>query len=108
MNRVCVTGGGGFIGSNLADALSATGVQVVVVDDFRTGHREFLESFLANPDNRLVRGDILNQSVLVDAMEGCDWVFHLARETPTCGMGSTTRPAILNRTPLRPPGCSKR
>ncbi len=78
MNRVCLTGGAGFIGSNLADAMNAAGVSVVVVDDFRTGHREFLESFLANPSNRLVQGDILNRDVLVDAMEGCDWVFHLA------------------------------
>ena len=58
--------------------MNAAGVPVVVVDDFRTGHREFLESFLANPSNRLVQGDILNRDVLVDAMEGCDWVFHLA------------------------------
>jgi UDP-glucose 4-epimerase len=78
MNRVCITGGAGFIGSNLVDAINAAGVPVVVVDDFRTGHREFLESFLANPANRLVQGDMLNRDVLVDAMEGCDWVFHLA------------------------------
>ena len=78
MNRVCITGGGGFIGSNLADAITAAGISVVVVDDFRTGHREFLESFLDNPANRLVQGDMLDLEVLVDAMDGCDWVFHLA------------------------------
>jgi UDP-glucose 4-epimerase len=78
MDKVCITGGGGFIGSNLADALSAADISVVVVDDFRTGHREFVESLLAKPSNRLVEGDILNPDVLIDAMQGCDWVFHLA------------------------------
>ena len=60
MNRVCITGGAGFIGSNLADALSAADVQVTIVDDFRTGRPEFLKSLLANPANRLVKGDVLD------------------------------------------------
>ena len=37
MRRACITGGAGFIGSTLADHLSSAGVEVVVVDDFRTG-----------------------------------------------------------------------
>jgi UDP-glucose 4-epimerase len=78
MQRVCVTGGAGFIGSNLADALSAANVEVVVVDDFRTGRHEFVESLLAKPSNRLVEGDILDPDILRDAFEDCDWVFHLA------------------------------
>jgi UDP-glucose 4-epimerase len=78
MNRVCITGGAGFIGSNLADALSAADVQVTIVDDFRTGRSEFLESLLANPAHRLVKGDVLDPDVLIEAMQGCDWVFHLA------------------------------
>lgn len=78
MRRVCITGGAGFIASNLADALSAADVQVVVVDDFRTGRHEFLESLLAKPTNRLVEGDVLDSKVLIDAFDGCDWVFHLA------------------------------
>jgi len=78
MHRVCITGGAGFIGSNLADALSAADVEVIVVDDYRTGRREFVESLLAKPRNRLVEGDILDSDVLIDAFDGCDWVFHLA------------------------------
>ena len=78
MHRVCITGGAGFIGSNLADALSAAGMQVVVVDDLRTGRSQFVESLLTKPTNRLVVGDVLDSDVLVDAMHGCDWVFHLA------------------------------
>lgn len=78
MHRVCITGGAGFIGSNLADALSRAGVQVVIVDDFRTGRPEFIESLLRDPANKLFEGDVLDPEVLTAAFEGCDWVFHLA------------------------------
>ena len=77
MKRVCVTGGAGFIGSHLADALSARGVEVRIVDDFRTGRREFLADALARDGVRLIEGDVLDVSVLETAMAGCDWVFHL-------------------------------
>ena len=43
MKRVLITGGAGFIGSNLADRLLADGVDVVILDDFRTGRREFVD-----------------------------------------------------------------
>jgi UDP-glucose 4-epimerase len=78
MHRVCITGGAGFIGSNLADALAGAGVQVVIVDDFRTGRPQFIEGLLRNPANRLVEGDVLDPEVLAEAFGGCDWVFHLA------------------------------
>jgi UDP-glucose 4-epimerase len=78
VKRVCVTGGAGFIGSTLSDALSDAGVEVVIVDDFRTGHREFVDGLLAKEGNRLFEGDVLDQDLLTSAMQGCDWVFHLA------------------------------
>jgi UDP-glucose 4-epimerase len=77
MRRACITGGAGFIGSNLADQLSADGVEVVIVDDFRTGRREFVAEALSRPGVRLVEGDVLDPAVLDDAVAGCDWVFHL-------------------------------
>jgi UDP-glucose 4-epimerase len=77
MRRACITGGAGFIGSTLADRLAADGVEVVVVDDFRTGRREFVADLLERPNARLVEGDVLDQSLLEGAMQGCDWVFHL-------------------------------
>ena len=77
MERVCITGGAGFIGSTLADRLSADGIEVVIVDDFRTGRREFVAGLLDRPGTRLVEGDVLDQSLLEDAFAGCDWVFHL-------------------------------
>jgi UDP-glucose 4-epimerase len=77
MKRVCITGGAGFIGSNLVDRLAARGVEVVVLDDFRTGRREFLTAALAGPGVRLVEGDVLDRAALAEATRGCDWVFHL-------------------------------
>lgn len=77
MRRACITGGAGFIGSNLADRLIAQGVEVVIVDDFRTGRREFIAEALGRPGVRLVEGDVLDQATLEDAFRDCDWVFHL-------------------------------
>jgi UDP-glucose 4-epimerase len=77
MKRACITGGAGFIGSNLADRLSTNGVEVVIVDDFRTGRREFIADALRCPGVRLVEGDVLDMAALDNAIEGCDWVFHL-------------------------------
>jgi UDP-glucose 4-epimerase len=77
MKRACITGGAGFIGSNLVDRLSGKGVEVAILDDFRTGRREFVADALMRPGVRLVPGDVLDTAALEDAMEGCDWVFHL-------------------------------
>jgi UDP-glucose 4-epimerase len=77
MTRACVTGGAGFIGSTLADHLSLEGVEVVVVDDFRTGRREFIAELLERPGTKLIEGDVLDGSLLEQAFAGCDWVFHL-------------------------------
>jgi UDP-glucose 4-epimerase len=77
VRRACITGGAGFIGSNLADRLRADGVEVVIVDDFRTGRREFVRDLVADPGVTLHEGDVLDQDLLERAFVGCDWVFHL-------------------------------
>lgn len=77
MRRVCITGGAGFIGSNLAQRLSAEGIEVTILDDFRTGRREFVIDSIERGDVRLVEGDVLDMAALEDAVEGCDWVFHM-------------------------------
>jgi UDP-glucose 4-epimerase len=77
MRRVCITGGAGFIGSTLADHLSLAGVEVVVLDDFRTGRREFTAELLERPGTELIEGDVLDAALLEQAFAGCDWVFHL-------------------------------
>jgi len=76
--RILITGGSGFIGSNVADALLADGHEVVAYDNLSTGRREFLESALENPSFRLVEGDILDGGRLREALEGVDAVVHLA------------------------------
>jgi UDP-glucose 4-epimerase len=77
VQRACITGGAGFIGSNLAERLRSDGVEVVLVDNFRTGRREFVQEMLEDPAVTLHAGDVLDQQMLERAFEGCDWVFHL-------------------------------
>jgi UDP-glucose 4-epimerase len=72
VRRALVTGGAGFIASNLADALLARGVEVVVYDNFSTGRREWVSG-----DAELVEADVLDREALGAAMAGCDTVFHL-------------------------------
>ncbi len=73
-----ITGGAGFIGSNMADRILARGDEAVVYDNFSTGRREFLEQASQNSRFTLVEGDILDQEKLSGAMRGCDFVFHFA------------------------------
>ena len=73
MARLLVTGGAGFIGSHLVDALIAHGHAVSVFDDLSTGKRGNV-----NPQARLIVGDICNAPALRHAMIGVDAVFHLA------------------------------
>jgi UDP-glucose 4-epimerase len=76
--RYFVTGGAGFIGSNLVDRLLAGGHGVTAYDNFSTGQREFLAAALRQPAFRLVEADLLDLPVLTGAMAGHDLVFHLA------------------------------
>jgi UDP-glucose 4-epimerase len=78
LRRVLVTGGAGFIGSNLVDAFVARGIEVVIYDDLRTGHREFVADALATGRATLVEADVLDQVTLTAALQGCDQVVHLA------------------------------
>ena len=73
-----VTGCAGFIGSHLVDRLLENGHEVVGYDDFSTGRREFLTTAQQFPRFNLVQGDTLNPDHLTKAMQGADFVFHLA------------------------------
>ncbi len=76
--RYFVTGGAGFIGSNLVDRLLADGHAVTVYDNFSTGQRRFLEGAKDKEGFRLVEGDLLEEGKLAAAVRGHDFVFHLA------------------------------
>jgi UDP-glucose 4-epimerase len=92
MQRVCITGGAGFIGSTLADRLSAGGVEVVIVDDFRTGRRDFIADLLAREGAQLYEGDVHDAAMLQEAFAGCEWVFHLqANADVRHGLDNPTR-----------------
>jgi UDP-glucose 4-epimerase len=77
VKRACITGGAGFVGSNLADRLTSGGVEVVIVDDFSTGRREFLQDAARTDRVRLIEGDVLDMPTIEGALDGCDWVFHM-------------------------------
>jgi UDP-glucose 4-epimerase len=77
VRRACVTGGAGFIGSNLADALAADGVEVTLLDNFSTGHHEFVAALTQATGVKLIEGDILDVDAVEEAVADCDWVFHL-------------------------------
>jgi UDP-glucose 4-epimerase len=70
-----VTGGAGFIGSNLVSMLRHRGHAVSVLDDLSSGHRANLDAF---KDVRFVEGDVRNPAALDEAMAGAEVVFHLA------------------------------
>jgi len=74
--RCVVTGGAGFIGSNLAEALLAEGHSVAVIDDFSTGRPENIASF--GEDIDLFEGDIRDEALLARAFEGAEVIFHQA------------------------------
>ncbi len=74
--KVLVTGGAGFIGSNLADELIRQGARVSIIDNFSTGSRENLDEITGNFD--FVEGDINDDAALLRAMDGAEIVFHQA------------------------------
>jgi UDP-glucose 4-epimerase len=76
--RFFITGGAGFIGSNLVDRLLSNGNVVVAYDNFSTGFSEFLSNAQQNKNFTLITGDLLDTETLSDAMKRCDLVFHLA------------------------------
>jgi UDP-glucose 4-epimerase len=74
--RVLVTGGAGFIGSHLADALIARGDQVVALDNFSTGSTANIRHITKNFE--IIDGDIRNQDLINDTIKDVDLVFHMA------------------------------
>lgn len=77
-SRVLVTGGAGFIGSNLVEALLKQDNQVICLDNFATGKRENVAPFLNNSSFQLLEGDIRDRAICQQAVSGVDYVLHQA------------------------------
>ena len=76
--NILITGGAGFIGAHLAQAMLALDHEVVVVDDFSTGAMRNVEHLLAGERFRLVRGSVCDQRLMTVLVERADAIFHLA------------------------------
>lgn len=90
MKKVLVTGGAGFIGSHLVDALMRCGFSVTVFDNLSSGSLDNVAVWVQNPSFRFIRKDLLDlkQKDAVDVLDGVEYVFHLAAN-PEVKVGST-------------------
>jgi UDP-N-acetylglucosamine 4-epimerase len=77
-STILITGGAGFIGSNLIEYFLSKGNNVVCLDNFATGHRHNIKDFMRNPNFRLIEGDIRNAADCSNAVKGVDYVLHQA------------------------------
>ena len=73
-----VTGGAGFIGSNLCEAILNLGYKVRCLDDLSTGKQSNVDMFLDNPNYEFIKGDIKDLDVCIKACEGVDYVLNQA------------------------------
>lgn len=77
-NSILITGGAGFIGSNLCEYFLSKGNKVVCLDNFATGHRHNIEHLFSNENFTLIEGDIRNSDDCKKAVANVDFVFHQA------------------------------
>lgn len=96
MVNILVTGGAGFIGSHLVDALIRKGENVVVIDNLSSGTMKNLEQHENNPKFRFVKGDLLNQRDIERVMNRIDTVYHLAAN-PDVRVGITDTKNIFDQ-----------
>ena len=77
-SKILVTGGAGFIGSNLCEELLQIGATVICLDNFATGNRENLSAFVDNPNFTLIQGDIRDPEACKEACDGVNFILHEA------------------------------
>jgi UDP-glucose 4-epimerase len=78
VKKAVVTGGAGFIGSNLAEELVRRGYHVIILDDLSSGRVENIEQLLENDKVKFIKGSITDLSLLRKSFHNVDYVFHLA------------------------------
>lgn len=78
MLKILITGGAGFIGSNLCEYFIGKGYEVVCLDNFATGHLHNLNTVINNPNFKLIEGDIRDFEVCQKSVQGADYVLHQA------------------------------
>ena len=77
-NTILITGGAGFIGSNLCEYFLEKGQKVICLDNFSTGHHHNLKDFIADSNFKLIEGDIRNINDCSEAVKDVDYVLHQA------------------------------
>jgi len=77
-SKILITGGAGFIGSNLCERLLEQGNKVICLDNFSTGHQNNIEPLMQNANFQLIEGDICILEDCKKAVEGIDFVLHHA------------------------------
>ncbi len=97
-SRVLVTGGAGFIGSHLTDALLSLGCTVTVIDDFSSGDRGNLVAAQQTGRLRIVEGSVLDEAALASAISGATHVFHLAVQCVRKSLGNPLENHKVNAT----------
>ncbi len=77
-NKILITGGAGFIGSNLCEYFLSKEYEVVCLDNFSTGHKHTISGLLSNKNFTLIEADIRNLDACHKAVHGVDYVLHQA------------------------------
>jgi UDP-N-acetylglucosamine/UDP-N-acetylgalactosamine 4-epimerase len=76
--KILITGGAGFIGSNLCEYFLSKGNNVTCLDNLATGHKQNIQHLVSNSNFKFIEGDIRNPQDCKDAVENCDYVLHQA------------------------------